>query len=490
MEKILFDNPFIGYAYHRIILDESGKPYDYEFLDINPAFEKLTGLKREDVLHNTVRKIIPGIENSEFDWISFYGEIALNGGKKEFEQFSEKLNRWYKVFVYSPQPMTFSTLFIDITKDKENEENLRKSNERLHLLLEGLSHAVWLVNRDRKILYQNKMAENLFHTKVGEYCWNTIHKGQTLPEQYRQPYEERGEVLSGAKCWFCRGDEALDEKKVVNDLVELNGRFWDVWWVYIDEDIYMHYAIDITERIKMKDELIKSERLISIGELAGGIAHEFNNLLQGILGNIDLAMINANEAKTKEYLINARKIIEKAKILSNKLLTFSKGGFPLKKVMPLSPWIIDTIKFHASGSKLELSFHIPEELWLVNIDKEQMARVFENLIINSMQAMPLGGSISVDAINVSLDKNNPYKLEAGKYVKIIFKDNGPGIPKENLNKIFDLFFTTKEFGSGLGLSICYSIIKKHGGAIDVESDIGKGATFFIYLPALEDKNKL
>lgn len=344
-----------------------------------------------------------------------------------------------------------------------------------------------MVNRERKILFQNKKAERILNTKIGEYCWNTLHKGTTLTEEHRRVFMGKRKIPKGAKCYYCRADEALDNKTAVNDLVELYGRCWDSWWVYVDEDIYLHYALDVTDKIKLKEELLKTDRLRAVGELAGGIAHDFNNLMQAIIGNIELALLYSDNEAVKRHLSYALRPLGEAKNLSNKLMTFSKGGAPIRQVMPLSPWIKDITTYYSYGLNLEASFQIPEDLHLVNIDPEQMRHVIANLIKNSYEAKPEGLKIGISAENVYLDRTNPYSLKAGKYVKITFKDNGPGIPKENLNKVFDLFFSTKEVGAGLGLSISYSIVKRHEGVMDVESEPGKGTTFYIYLPAAEAK---
>ncbi|MCX7988200.1 MAG: PAS domain S-box protein [Thermodesulfovibrio sp.] len=610
------NNPFVAYAHHRIVVDKQEKPIDYIFLDVNQAFEKLTGLKREEIINKTVKNLIPEIEKDSFNWIDFYGNIALHGGNAETEQYSERLGRWYKVYVYSDEPMYFTVFFIDITKQKEAEINLdlekrklekiieatcaglwewnldtneikfsfsypeklgftneevelvnfsffqklvhpedmpklmdaieknlkgltdsfqcdfrmkhkdghwiwfsgiggvierdktgkplkmagidlditwRKKIEeeiiqhknRLQLLIDGLPFPVWLINRDRKILYQNKKADTILNTKIGEYCWNTLHRGITLPKEYYISLLEKGEIQQGSKCYYCRADEALERKTAVNDLVELYGRFWDSWWVYIDEDLCLHYAIDVTDKLKIRDEFLKADRLRALGEIAAGIAHDFNNLMQAAIGNIEIAFIDSDNEDIKRYLSNALITLENAKTLSNKLITFSKGGVPIRQVMPLSPWIRDITVHYSYGLNLEYSFDIPENLYLVNIDPEQMAQVIANLIKNSHEANPDGLKINISASNVYLERSNPYSLKEGRYIKIIYQDNGPGIPKENLDRIFDIFFTTKEFGRGLGLSLCYSIIKKHDGAIDVESGVGKGTKFYIYLPAAE-----
>ncbi len=247
---------------------------------------------------------------------------------------------------------------------------------------------------------------------------------------------------------------------------------------------------DITEQRKMEEELQKIQKLESIGILAGGIAHDFNNNLTAILGNISLAKMEANpEDKIYERLIEAEKASLEATNLTQQLLTFSKGGVPIKRTTSIAELIKDSAGFVLRGSNVKCEFFIPDDIWRVEVDKGQMSRVINNLIINADQAMPEGGIIKVRAENVTVGSACPstrvehaIPLKDGEYVKIEIEDDGVGIPKEHRSKIFDPYFSTKQKGSGLGLATTYSIIQKHNGYITVESELGVGTTFYIYLP--------
>jgi PAS domain S-box-containing protein len=241
--------------------------------------------------------------------------------------------------------------------------------------------------------------------------------------------------------------------------------------------------IDITERKQMEEELQKTQKLESLGILAGGIAHDFNNLLGGIYGYIDLAGETAKEKELSQYLSKAMDTIERARGLTLQLLTFAKGGAPIKKTGTLFPFVQETAQFALSGSNISANFSIQENLWPCNFDKNQIGRVIDNIIINAKQAMPDGGTIELSAHNVSISGNVHPHLRNGDYVTISIKDCGIGMPKEILSRIFDPFYTTKVTGNGLGLASCHSIIKRHGGCIDVESELGKGSTFHLFLPA-------
>jgi PAS domain S-box-containing protein len=246
---------------------------------------------------------------------------------------------------------------------------------------------------------------------------------------------------------------------------------------------------DISERSKVDEELLKEEKLESVGVLAGGIAHDFNNILTGVMGYISLAkMCSRPDDRSFEFLEKAEKASLKAKALTQQLLTFSKGGAPVKKTAVITDIIRDTAIFASRGSKVRCEFSLPADLWLADIDVGQISQVIQNLIINAEQAMPGGGTIHIKAENIgniAAEVLYGLPLDSRRYIKISIQDRGVGIPTECLTKIFDPYFTTKQKGSGLGLATTHSIVKRHEGHISVESKYGEGATFHLYLPASE-----
>ncbi|RJP61239.1 MAG: response regulator [Candidatus Auribacter fodinae] len=243
-------------------------------------------------------------------------------------------------------------------------------------------------------------------------------------------------------------------------------------------------ARELYEREKLENEILKARKLESIGILAGGIAHDFNNILTSILGNIMLLkqFITPDEAHAG-FISNVEKASERAKDLTQQLLTFSKGGAPIKKAASISDLIQDSVNFVLKGSNVKPRFIIQDAIYPVEIDEGQINQVINNLIINADQAMPDGGEIIVRCENIILEEKQIPDLKQGKYVKITIQDHGHGISEKHLSKIFDPYFTTKNNGTGLGLATTYSIIKRHDGAITVESQEGLGTSFYIYLPA-------
>ncbi|MBN2656250.1 MAG: response regulator [Spirochaetales bacterium] len=260
-----------------------------------------------------------------------------------------------------------------------------------------------------------------------------------------------------------------------------------------DGSILWHGIIlDITERKeaeavrkKYEEQLNNSQKLESLGVLAGGIAHDFNNLIGGVFGFLEIARSKTKDEQIRNYLSQALSTIDRAHALTHQLLTFAKGGAPDQKVDYLFPFIQDTVKFALSGSNVSCRYSIQPDLGLCYYDKNQIGQVIDNLFINAKQAMPGGGIIELHADNEYLGKNHKPHLEEGQYVHLTIQDHGAGISPENIEHIFDPFFSTKSTGHGLGLATCYSIISKHKGLIEVESEIGEGSTFHIYLPVTD-----
>jgi PAS domain S-box-containing protein len=246
---------------------------------------------------------------------------------------------------------------------------------------------------------------------------------------------------------------------------------------------------DITEMKAAEKERMRVSKLESLGVLAGGIAHDFNNILTMILGNITLAKIygGVNTEKLQHLLESAEQAVTRAKDLTTQLLTFSKGGTPVKKIISIQELLKSATTFTLAGTDIKSEFDISPDLPTVEVDENQISQVIGNIVLNAKQAMPHGGIVSIRAENITFGNANG-SLKKGDYIKISIRDQGIGIPEEYLDMIFDPYFTTKE-QSGLGLSICYSIIQRHQGHIGVESSLGIGTTFVIYLPVTQIQHK-
>ncbi len=240
---------------------------------------------------------------------------------------------------------------------------------------------------------------------------------------------------------------------------------------------------DTTERQRMEKELLKMEKLQSLGVLAGGIAHDFNNFLTGIIGNLSLAKMDVQPGHpVGRALGEMEKAALRAKDLTQQLLTFSKGGAPVKQITRIDDLVRETAQFALRGSNVRCEFNIDDDLRSADVDDGQIAQVIHNLMINADQAMPDGGVVSIRGMNILLAPGNPYALDPGNYVQLCIRDQGTGIKRGHLKKVFDPYFTTKQKGSGLGLAVAYSIIARHGGQLTVDSTLGEGTTFSLFLP--------
>jgi two-component system, cell cycle sensor histidine kinase and response regulator CckA len=253
---------------------------------------------------------------------------------------------------------------------------------------------------------------------------------------------------------------------------------------------HREYAVavirDISERKRMEQEIQKRQRLESLGILAGGIAHDFNNILTVILGNIEMAgtLLPPGDKAGRRITVAAQATL-RARGLSQQLLTFAKGGAPIKKTVSVLQLVEESAGLAVRGSNVKCEHFFPDDLWPIEADESQLHQVLNNLAINALQAMPQGGILEISAVNQYVQRDKVPGLAEGRYVRIAFKDQGTGIPEEHLEIIFDPYFTTKEKGSGLGLTISFSIIQRHGGVITVDSRPGKGSTFALFLPASE-----
>jgi signal transduction histidine kinase/ActR/RegA family two-component response regulator len=240
------------------------------------------------------------------------------------------------------------------------------------------------------------------------------------------------------------------------------------------------------ERLSLERQLLRAQKLDSLGLLAGGIAHDFNNILTAIMGNISYAKKELDLShQAYEPLVRAEKAAKRAAGLARQLLTFAKGGEPVKKYISLPQTVQETLSLVLSGTNVQAAVNLAPDLQTLYADEGQISQAFHNIIINAVQAMPSGGTLAVSARNIAISGSNSFGLPAGEYVRISFEDEGCGIAPEIMERIFDPYFTSKEGGSGLGLASTYSIIKKHDGHISVSSSYGKGAIFNIILPGFD-----
>jgi PAS domain S-box-containing protein len=364
-----------------------------------------------------------------------------------------------------------------------------------------------------KILYQNKVAVDRIGDHAGRICYQVFENRDAICEgcpvalSFMDGQVHRGERIAetilGVLHLDIMASPLLDSSgnvvaviEMVKDVTERRQaedelrRHREQLIVLVDERteelIKTNEKLmrEISQRERMEAELIKSQKLQSLGILAGGIAHDFNNLLTTTIGNISLALLDL-DSKHPAYrqLAAADRAMQRAQNLTQQLLTFSKGGAPVKKTLRLGDLIEEVAGFALRGSRARYELALPDDLWFIDADSGQLSQVFHNLVLNADQAMPNGGVIAFTCENTVLSGGDASLLPPGRYVKVTVQDSGIGISREHLPNIFDPYFTTKQRGSGLGLATSYSIVSKHGGHISVVSEPGRRTAFTLMLPA-------
>lgn len=371
----------------------------------------------------------------------------------------------------------------DMTAHRAAEAALAGEKERLLVTLRSIGDGVITTDIDGRIRLMNKVAEELTGWSMAEAVDQPLSKVfNIINENTRLPCDNPVEkVLKSSHVVGLSNQTLLVARDGVERMISDSGApIRDAASRIIGVVLVFR---DVTERYRMEQNLQNTARLEALGVLAGGIAHDFNNLLTGLFGYIELARSTAPMTpESTDYLHRALGVFGQAKDLTRQLLTFSKGARPLKTTMALDNLLKDSAQFVLSGSNVRVSFQLPEDLWPCDIDENQIAQVVGNIAINARQAMPNGGTLTIRAANMPAAATVP-PLRRRNYVRISIKDQGVGIAKAHLSRIFDPFFTTKQEGSGLGLTTSYSIVQRHEGHLEVESEPGKGSTFHIYLPA-------
>jgi PAS domain S-box-containing protein len=375
-------------------------------------------------------------------------------------------------------------VLVDLTEVKSAEQALAAERERLTVTLRAMSEAVVTIDQGGVIQFMNDAAADLtgwpaaaaVGRPLGDVCvFGSDKTGQTLaapvlttltmdravdlpPYTLVRPREGPARGVEGR----CAPVHDL-QRRVIGAVLVLR---------------------DVTQRSRLEAELLRASKMESIGVLAGGIAHDFNNLLSILMGNISLALMDEHaKATAGKWLREAERAAMRAKDLTQQLLTFAKGGEPVRAAVPLADVVREAAQFALHGSSVRCEFAIAADLRPADADKGQIGQVVQNLVLNAVQAMPGGGEIRLTLANENLAGGDVATLPAGHYLRLEISDSGRGIAPDHLARIFEPFFTTKEYGSGLGLATVYSVIQKHRGHITVESEIGRGTTFRIWLPA-------
>ncbi|MQY73405.1 MAG: PAS domain S-box protein, partial [Dehalococcoidia bacterium] len=461
---------------------------------VNNAYCQYFGKKYKELVGHNFFQFIPAEDREKvrehYDSISkekpaitYEHQVIAPDGTIRWQRWTDR-----GLFGESGALVEYQSIGEDITERKRTEEALTIERERLSITLRGIGDGVITTDIDRQVVLINQAAETLTGWSQEEALGRPLSEVlalvdepsdwaidlptiEILKEQVVVPPCQSATLVSRSDC----------RVPVSLSISPLKDRESQV--------IGMVMVIrDITEKGRLESEMLRSAKLESLGVLAGGLAHDFNNFLMSIMLNLSTARLHLqDDPKTAGMLKDAEESTRRARGITQQLATFSRGGIPVTASRYLTPMLKEAIKFSLRGTLAKPRFRLEKELWPVEIDPGQINQVLNNLAINAVQAMPEGGTLTVTTANVTVDNKHPRgPLSLGQYVKVVLTDKGTGIPPEALDKIFDPYFTTKEAGSGLGLFSVYSIINKHNGWITVDSEVNQGTTFTFYLPAVTE----
>lgn len=373
---------------------------------------------------------------------------------------------------------------------RQGEEALRFSEERYRLLTSITSDFVYSCVRcgrdDFKVKWMAGAVSAITGYSIDDFYGMGCMKSIVHPAD--------SERFDHAHNYLVPGEKGTLKFRIIT-------KSGEVRWIYTscyceqgadgDESLLYGGAQDITERELLREQLAVNEKLESLGLLAGGIAHNFNNILTGIVGNISFAQMFLDPGhKSYKPLQEAEKASMRAAELARQLLTFGGGGEPVKKMVSIEDLVSGIIAQLPADSNVRVDLDISAALHAVEADSAQLEQAFNNIMVNAAQAMPGGGRLVITARDETLEASNSLALPAGAYVRISFADQGCGIEDDHLTKIFTPYFSTKMSGSGLGLALVRSIIDRHGGNVSVNSEVGRGAVFTVLLPAADASGSL
>ena len=483
MKTVIIEDDAVSQALLSRLLTNRG----HEVLCFGSAEEAMVACQRDFFPLMILDLHLPGMDGLEFcRWVR--GEtwgpqvyILCATGRNRAEDLQAVLDAGANDYVAKPLDVALLQIRLAIAERQAHEISQRKLAQELNRsILSTTPDGFWITDRTGNILDVNQAYCQLTGFTPAELIGRKVADIEDASSSEEIARHLQNVIKLGQGRYetrhTCKDGRIIDLDVAVSFYPEAGGRFFA-------------FLRDNTERKKLNEERLKKSNMDSIGLLAGGIAHEFNNVLTAIIGNISLTQMElAASHAAQEWLNNAQDSAGRATTLARQLLTFAKGGEPIKKTVEVPPLLKEWLAPVSQDTRLRLSINTPAGLWPAEMDPGQIHQVIENLLTNAKDAMPSGGSIAVTAENVDVQSDPILKLNSGPYVRISIRDSGPGIPEKIQPQIFDPYFTTKKSAQGLGLAICYSVLKKHRGAVTFTSQNGVGSSFSIYLPASKPKN--
>jgi PAS domain S-box-containing protein len=465
---------------------------DGRMLECNDRTVQMSGESREMLLS---KDLVTHYENPN-DRARMVAELQANGSVRNFETWTihrdgkrvaSSMNAVLAPIGPNGTPLILGMLE-DITERKLAEERAGEGEARFRIVAEQ-SMLGLVIFQDDKIRFVNQAAADISGYSIEEMSsWDVADMARVIhPDDAAFVFEQGRKKQAGDPTALAQYTYRIVTKAGETRWVELYSRSID----HGRRTASFATMIDVTARKQAEASLSqmsltmeRTAKLESLGVLAAGIAHDFNNLLASLFGHLDLARTRLEPSNAaRVHLDLAHEAFERATALTGQLLAFAKGGAPVRKVGSLAASVSQCAEFALSGSNVKAELDLEPGLWNAEFDANQLAQAFDNIVINAKQAMPSGGTLRIVARNVTTQQAPAPELRPGRYVKLSFADQGPGISAAILQRVFDPFFTTKAAGSGIGLAAAYAILKRHDGHIEVESRSGAGATFHVWLPA-------
>ncbi len=480
-------------ALFQVVLEADGSLY---FPFISRSIEALTGAPVEALISDPSR-VFAAIHPDDVQGFQESQEHAtrtLGTWDHEFRivPLSGEM-RWLRGSA-TPQPqvdgsMLWNGVVLDVTERVEAVKALEHERSFLTAVLDTVAALVLVLDTEGRIVGFNRACEQLTGWSAAEVRGRKAFDALLDPEDHQRATDHfsailEGSVGSGLECrWRTRagGHRVVSCQSTV--LRREDG----------STEFIIETGVDITGQRELEDATSRVARLESLGVLAGGIAHDFNNLLMGVAGHISLAQRYATSNPELHLALRQGMVAcRQATDLASQLLTFATGGEPMKRRIDLGALVREVATFSLRGTRVRADLDLPEGLWWAEVDRGQLSQAIHNLVLNALQAMPHGGTVTIESANVTIGaawNEGSRPLEPGRYVRVAIADEGGGIEPEHLDRLFDPWFTTKEEGSGLGLAVAHSVVVRHGGAITVDSVAGEGSTFRIYLPGVDPEEE-